>query len=171
MRDLYDLFKRGLINYEEFEEMSKKEKINKTNDNSKIYKEYTTQDINKDKHLKENNNKKLDINKILVDKLNQEYEMFLLQLMEKDKIEIIDSAYEITVKRELKDEIENMNLHRAEKEMLYMQDDVLNELYLDWINYDSSFGESLRDCLEDSVAILTKHIGERYNLSRNNKDR
>lgn len=167
MSNLYNLYKRGLISYDELQKMNKKEEENKTNYTKKVF----TRDIEKNNHLKENDSKKINIDKALIDKLNREYEMFLLELMEKNKTEIIDSAYEITVKKELKDELENMNLHRAEKEMLYMQDDVLNELYFDWLNYDSALGESLRDCLEDSVSILTKHIGERCNLSRNNKDR
>ena len=50
----------------------------------------------------------------------------------------------------------------AEKEKAIMidQNDLLTEFYHDWLNTDVPLGESLRDTLEDSVAMLTRYYGK-----------
>ena len=37
---------------------------------------------------------------------------------------------------------------------------LLTEFYHDWLNTDVPLGESLRDTLEDSVAMLTRYYGK-----------
>ena len=59
-----------------------------------------------------------------------------------------------------------MNLHRAEKEMLILQDDILTEFYHDWLDDDTPLGDSMKPCIEESIAVLTKFIGKRFNLKR-----
>ncbi len=59
-----------------------------------------------------------------------------------------------------------MNLHRAEKEMLILQENILDEIYQDWLKDDTPLGLSMQDSIEQSIDILTKHIRKKYNLSR-----
>ena len=67
---------------------------------------------------------------------------------------------------EIKDAIKHMNLHRAEKEMLILQDNILDDIYQDWLKDDTPLGSSMENSIERSIDILTKHIGKKYNLSR-----
>ncbi len=93
-------------------------------------------------------------------------EEFKKEMLKKSKEEIFESAYEITSKEEIKDTLKYMNLHRAEKEMLILQDDILTEFYHDWLDDDTPLGDSMRPCIEESIAVLTKYIGKRFNLKR-----
>lgn len=124
-----------------------------------------------DKFFKRNRNiKNINTDNALDYLLEKEFEKFKENMMKKSKEEIFDSAYEITVKKEIKDELKYMNLHRAEKEMLTLQDDILNEFYYDWLNEDTPLVDSMKPCIEESVSTLTKYIGQRFNLSRNNEN-
>lgn len=124
-----------------------------------------------DKFFKRNKNtKNINTDNALDYLLEKEFEKFKENMMKKSKEEIFDSAYEITVKKEIKDELKYMNLHRAEKEMLTLQDDILNEFYYDWLNEDTPLVDSMKHCIEESVSTLTKYIGQRFNLSRNNEN-
>ncbi len=124
-----------------------------------------------DKFFKRNKNtKNINTDNALDYLLEKEFEKFKENMMKKSKEEIFDSAYEITVKKEIKDELKYMNLHRAEKEMLTLQDDILNEFYYDWLNEDTPLVDSMKPCIEESVSTLTKYIGQRFNLSRNNEN-
>ena len=60
-----------------------------------------------------------------------------------------------------------MNLYSAEKEMLFLQDDILNEFYHDWLDCDTPLGESMQPCLQESIATLTKYIGKK--IKNNNE--
>lgn len=143
--------------------------------NNKSYKEFKIRNVqnynynNKgySKNAHNQKRKKFDIDKALADKLDREFKEYCQSLMKKDKKAIINSAYEITVKEELKEEIKNMNLYEQEKEMMFLQDDILNEFYHDWLDCDTPLGESLRACLEESVAVLTRYIGKRKDLALN----
>ena len=125
-----------------------------------------------DKFFKRNRNiKNINTDNALDYLLEKEFEKFKENMMKKSKEEIFDSAYEITVKKEIKDELKYMNLHRAEKEMLTLQDDILNEFYYDWLNEDTPLVDSMKPCIEESIAVLTKFIGKRFNLKREKDER
>ncbi len=113
--------------------------------------------------------KRIDLNNKLADKLDKEYKDFCKEIMTKNKKEIFDRAYEITVKDELKEELKNMELYDTEKEMIILQDDVLNEFYKDWLDCDVPLGDVLRENLEESVATLTRYMGKRINKNFNNE--
>lgn len=98
--------------------------------------------------------------------LEREFDDFKEDIIQKSKKEIFDRAYEITVKEEIKYVIKNMNLHRAEKEMLILQNNILDSIYQDWLKDDTPLGLSMENSIERSIDILTKHIGKKYNLSR-----
>ena len=116
-----------------------------------------------------NKNKRIDLNNALADKLDKEYKDFCREIMTKDKKEIFDKAYEITVKDELKEELKNMELYDAEKEMIILQDDVLNEFYKDWLDCNTPLGDVLIENLEESIATLTRYMGKRINRNFNNE--
>lgn len=93
----------------------------------------------------------------LNEKLEKEFKEFCEVLKTKTPEEIIERAYEITVKEELKDEIVNMDLHDKEIEIMLEHKDLLAEFYYDWLDCDTPLGESLRENLQESVAIITRY--------------
>ena len=107
--------------------------------------------------------KVVDLDLALETKLEREFKAFKKDLKKLPKNKIIDKAYELTAKEEIKDTLINMNLHDAEKEMLFLQDDILNEFYHDWLDCDVPLGDSMQYCIEESVATLTKYMGKKYN--------
>ena len=107
--------------------------------------------------------KVIDMDLALQTKLEREFNHFKKNLKKLPKSKIIDKAYELTSKEEIKDILINMNLHDAEKEMLFYQDDILNEFYHDWLDCDVPLGDSMQYCVEESVATLTKYMGKKKN--------
>ena len=102
----------------------------------------------------------VDLDFALETKLKREFKAFKKDLKKLPKNKIIDKAYELISKEEIKDTLLNMDLHEAEKEMLFYQDDVLNEFYHDWLDCDVPLGDSMQYCIEESVATLTKYMGK-----------
>lgn len=107
--------------------------------------------------------KVVDLDLALQTKLEREFNHFKKGLKKLPKSKIIDKAYEIVVKEEIKDMLTYMDLHDAEKEMLFLQDDILNEFYKDWLDCDVPLGDSMEYCVEDSIATLTKYMGKKNN--------
>lgn len=105
--------------------------------------------------------KVIDLDLALQTKLEREFNHFKKGLKKLPKSKIIDKAYEIVVKEEIKDMLTYMDLHDTEKEMLFLQDDILNEFYHDWLDCDVPLGDSMEYCIEDSVATLTKYMGKK----------
>ena len=111
------------------------------------------------------NIKVIDLDLALETKLEREFNHFKRGLKKLPKNKIINKAYEITAKEEIKDTLINMDLHDAEKEMLFYQDDILNEFYHDWLDCDVPLGDSMQYCIEESIATLTKYMGKK-NISK-----
>ena len=155
---LFELYKRGKITEEE---------LKRATGINNIYRNYK----NDKSHKKdENETNDFSIDSTLERVLENEFEEFKEETLKKSKEEIFESAYEITSKEEIKDTLKYMNLHRAEKEMLILQDDILNEFYHDWLDDDTPLGDSMKPCIEESIAVLTKFIGKRFNLKRKKDD-
>ena len=161
---LFELYKRGKITEEE---------LKRAIGIDKVYRNYTIRNLKNDKSNKkdEEETKDFSIDNALERVLESEYEEFKKEMLKKSKEEIFESAYEITSKEEIKDTLKYMNLHRAEKEMLILQDDILNEFYYDWLDDDTPLGESMKPFIEESLAVLTKYIGKRFNLKREKDER
>ena len=84
------------------------------------------------------------------DKLNKELKQFKKNLKKKSKNEIIDTAYELTCKEEIKQEL--LNLDDDKKEFLYLQNEnILNEFYSNWLKYDSPLSDSIRDSIDETI--------------------
>ena len=95
------------------------------------------------------------------DKLNKELKQFKKTLKRKSKNEIMDTAYELTCKEEIKQEL--LNLDDDKKEFLYLQkEDILSEFYNAWSKYDSSLSDSIRDSIDETINRKMKiNINER----------
>ena len=104
---------------------------------------------------------KIDRDKILEKKLNDEINEFKKFLLTLSKEEIMVNSYELVCKMEIKEMLNRMNLTDAEKEMLFLQDKVLDSFYWDWLEQDVSLGESMENGIEDTLITVTKNIGRR----------
>lgn len=117
--------------------------------------------------LNESEEKTLNLDSALENKLEKEFKKFKNELKKKSKLKIMNSAYELTVKEEIKDYLIGMNLFDEEKQMLISQDDILQEFYNDWLDSDVPLGDSIKECLEESVATLSRY----YDKHSNQKER
>ena len=100
-------------------------------------------------------NKNLDIK--LKEKVEREFNDFKKELKNQSKDEIINSAYEIVSKEEIKNTLEFIDLHPKEKQALIKDNDLLNEFYHDWLDADSQFGEIMVDSMIETVGFITRH--------------
>ena len=92
--------------------------------------------------------------------LERELKHFKKGLKKLPKGKIIDKAYELVCKEEIKEELKYMELHDAEKEMMLIQGDILDEFYKDWLNEDAQLGESMQNSISESIGMLTRYMGK-----------
>ena len=107
-----------------------------------------------------NTTKSNNFDYLLEEKLEKEFNTFREKLKTKSPEEIIDKAYELIVKEEIKEELKKMKLHDQEKVIMIDQDDLLTEFYHDWLDTDVPLGDALKEILEESVASLTRYYGK-----------
>ena len=105
---------------------------------------------------------KLDINQLeekngLDEKLDNEFTTFCENAKTKSPQEILNSAYEITVKEEIKDSLKSMDLYSLEVSALLKQNNILSEFYHDWLNVDTPLGEVLENSIQESLAMVTRY--------------
>ena len=130
---------------------------------NRFYKEYQEKDIQAFEYTKklqkENAETEIDLDSALSVKLAKEYRKFIRSLFYLNKREIINRSYEITVKEQIKDILKEMNLHEVEKEVLFLRDDLLAELYQDWLHYDANLKEPITDSVDKSISTILRNLG------------
>lgn len=105
----------------------------------------------------------LELHKNLEKKLIDEYAKFTTEMLKKTNYEIMNCAYEITCKQEIQDVLRYSDLDDNEIKALLDEDDILNDLYQDWLDDDSQLYDSMEICILDSVANVTKYYNKRQN--------
>lgn len=100
------------------------------------------------------------LNDMLSQKLDKEFKDYCEELKTKKPQEIIDSAYEIVSKEEIKDYLKYAELHDKEKAIMIDQSDLLTEFYHDWLDSDGGFYESMEYCIDDSISMLTRYYNK-----------
>lgn len=103
----------------------------------------------------------------LIEKMTNEYSTFKKELEQKTPQEIIEKAYELVVKKEIKDELENRDYSKSELKALLKQDDILTEFYGDWMRDDGRLGEIIQYSIEDTIDI----IEENYRIEKEQKNK
>lgn len=130
---------------------------------NRFYKEYQEKDIQAFEYTKnlqkENAETEVNLDEGFYNKLDNELKEFYENLLEKGKEEILNSAYEITVKEQIVDILKDMNLHEIEKEILFLRDDLLAELYQDWLHYDATLKEPITDSVDKSISAILRNLG------------
>ncbi len=130
---------------------------------NRFYKEYQEKDIQAFEYTKklqkENAETEIDLDSALSVKLAKEYRKFIRSLFSLNKRELIIRSYEITVKEQIVDILNEMNLHEVEKEVLFLRDDLLAELYQDWLHYDATLKEPITDSVDKSISTILRNLG------------
>lgn len=106
----------------------------------------------------------------LIEKLEKEYKDFVEDLKKKTPEEIIDKSYELVVKNETIAEIKDMGLEKNEIKALLKEDNLLTEIYDDWINSDGRLGELIYDTMADTIDIIIENF-ERIEKQKNKESR
>ena len=97
-------------------------------------------------------------------KLETELKNFEQKLKQKTVDEILESAYELTVKREIISEIKGKNLDEDELKALLKEDNLLSEFYEDWRNSDGRLGEEISYIMDDTIDIVVKEYEKEKNI-------
>ena len=73
----------------------------------------------------------------------------------------IDRAYELTTKQEIIDSIQfDHSLSKTEIKALLSRDNVLDELYSDWLSFDGNMREHINFSVDESIRTITKEYKE-----------
>ena len=111
---------------------------------------------------------KEELKEKLIEKLEKELQDYKGFLRQKSPDEIIESAYELTVRTLIIGEMNEKNLDYYELKALIKQKDLLAELYEDWRNSDGSMGENISYEMDNSIKIIVdRAIAEKV---KNNKE-
>ena len=105
----------------------------------------------------------LEENKIKIDlyeKLDEEYNNFINDLMNKTPSEIMDKSYEKVMKEELKEMFypSSNNYEIAELKGLIKSKNALEELYQGWMDCDYGIHEQLSYSVEDTLEYLNRQL-------------
>ncbi len=111
-----------------------------------------------------------DLKQKLEEKLELEYKKLVEKLKKCTPEEIIDRAYELTVKEGIIGQIKEMNLDETELKALIKQDDLLSECYEDWRNADGQLCEIVYPTIVDTIDIITAEY-EKENKQKKQESR
>lgn len=111
---------------------------------------------------------KEELKQKLIEKLDKELQEYKGYLRQKSPNEIIESAYQLTVKTLIIGEISEKNLDYYELKALIKQKDLLAEFYEDWRNSDGRLGENISYEMDNSIKIIVdRALTEKV---KNNRD-
>ena len=111
---------------------------------------------------------KEELKQKLIEKLDKELQEYKGYLRQKSPEEIIESAYQLTVKTLIIGEMSEKNLDYYELKALIKQKDLLAEFYEDWRNSDGRLGENISFEMDNSIKIIVdRALTEKV---KNNRD-
>ncbi len=105
----------------------------------------------------------------IYEKLEEEYNQFLKQVELKSPKEIVESAYEIAAKKEIKETFSPYSEYYDVKliQLLQKIQNPLDCLYQDWIKYNDGITEEIKECVDETLFILN----DKQNQKKNEKER
>lgn len=117
--------------------------------------------LNKIEYEKDENGVQIiDLDDALETMLDRELNQFKKELKRLPRGKIIEKAYELVCKEEIKEELKYMELHDAEKELMLIRGNILQEFYNDWLDEDTTLGESMQNSISESIAMMTRYMGK-----------
>ena len=92
----------------------------------------------------------------LYQKLYDEFNKFKAVMKENGVDYAIDRAYELTTKQEIIDSIQfDHSLSKTEIKALLSKENVLDELYDDWLSFDGNMREHINYSVDKSLNLIT----------------
>lgn len=113
---------------------------------------------------------KEELKQKLIEKLDKELQEYKGYLRQKSPNEIIESAYQLTVKTLIIGEMSEKNLNYYELKALIKQKDLLAEFYEDWRNSDGRLGENISYEMDNSIKIIVdRAVAEKIKNNRESR--
>lgn len=109
---------------------------------------------------------KKDYNTLLYDKMKPELDKFIAELKTKSPEQIIELAYELTIKEDLLSIFENTDFSQEEAKALYSQKYPLDSLYQGWLSNDLTYMDQLRETVDDKIKSEVKEMKDKQRESR-----
>ena len=107
-----------------------------------------------------------DYNTLLYDKMKSELDKFIAELKTKSPEQIIELAYELTIKEDLLSIFENTDFSQEEAKVLYSQKYPLDSLYQEWLSNDLTYMDQLRETVDDKIKSAVKEMKDKQRESR-----
>ncbi len=99
----------------------------------------------------------------LFKKLDNELQEYKKFVKEKGVDFAVDKAYELTAKQEMIDSIMfDRNLSKTEIKALMSKENVLDELYQDWLSFDGNMREHISYSIDESLNDITKEYKKEH---------
>lgn len=94
----------------------------------------------------------------LVKKLEKEQQEYLKKIKEKGVDYVVERAYEITSRQCIIDYIECNAVELKNIKVLLSTENLLEDLYNEWLKTDGNFYEQLEYCVEDRIESLSEEF-------------
>ena len=109
----------------------------------------------------------IDRKDVLMAKIGQElysYKQDLIKNYSKEKI--INNAYEINFKEQIKDILKDNNLTETEIKMLLKTDNILDDFYKNWLKSDVNIWEQLEENVNFKLEQMTEDYEKKFRKMR-----
>lgn len=87
----------------------------------------------------------------LIKKLEKEYEKFISKIKYTGIDNVINNAYEIVIKQAIIDSISCEEIDNTEVQALLKKDNLLNELYNEWMDSDCNIYRTVGEVVEEKI--------------------
>ena len=105
----------------------------------------------------------------LYQKLENELKDFKTKMKENGVDYAIDRAYELTTKQEIIDSIEfDHDLSKKQIKALLSRENILDELYDDWLSFDGNMRENINYSVDESLNLITDEYKKDKIKTKNN---
>lgn len=105
----------------------------------------------------------------LYQKLENELKDFKTKMKENGVDYAIDRAYELTIKQEIIDSIEfDHDLSKTQIKALLSRENILDELYDDWLSFDGNMRENINYSVDASLNLITDEYKKDKIKTKNN---
>ena len=105
----------------------------------------------------------------LYQKLENELKDLKIKMKENGVDYAIDRAYELTTKQEIIDSIEfDHDLSKTQIKALLSRENILDELYDDWLSFDGNMRENINYSVDESLNLITDEYKKDKIKTKNN---
>lgn len=108
----------------------------------------------------------VDYNNLLYEKVAKELADFIAELKTKSPDEMIESAYELTIKEDMVSVFEGTDYSQTEAKALYKEKYPLDACYQEWLHNDLTHMDIIKETVEDKIRSCVKRMKAKEHDSR-----